>query len=632
MAATAATPPPSEPAQASDLWLSDFGNCALLREGGLACWGDKHALPQIVPNSADVVEVGLGMDALMLHRDGSLSALRYGGEVRRLAKLRDVEHVAAAGYLACGLLRDKTVHCYRNMVFATSEPGAAEQTPQALVGVRDASSLGVGPYFACVVRTGGKIGCAHVGPNSAKATYVAPIPGITGATRVVVGVSMACAELSAGGARCFSLGQTKRWIHDIPDATTVGVFQGDDFADSALVCSAAGQTVSCQRPEQTGGSYSLPALTNVQLQVPDGDEVVRIGVLNHAVCALTKAGDIHCQGHNIRGALGQANPRLLERAMAVPGLGKARGIAVGDRFGCALTQSREVWCWGQFPTIRGSTGEQPADSRPKRVPGLARIERIVATESYACAYDEGGRAHCFFGPEQENKPRAAYPVPALDHVAPAVLPDLGVLGQGIAIDAQGGVLLGPNPGFDDLKGLTLSPVAGLSDIAEISGAYSRFLVRSKQGRVWMMRARQGKLEAAPEPVPDLTGVTDIEGSRLMLLAKGKVVRIDDDVSKPVTVVESSDLMRLVAGPGVCGLTRQRAARCIPLGQEPGAVLFERVKAIEATAETQCAIDDDDRVLCRGACSRGECGVTHGVYFTATPMRVPLTKPRRASSP
>jgi hypothetical protein len=355
--------------------------------------------------------------------------------------------------------------------------------------------------------------------------------------------------------------------------------------------------------------------------------LTRLQAINHALCGLDGDGKIHCFGHNIGAVLGQPDTRNLELAARVPGVPKARSVGVGDRFACALTQAGEVWCWGQAVWALNSASEAPASSRPKRIAGLSEIARLVVNSAYACGFDGQNRAHCFFGVDDPKRSRTAYHVGVLDGVRHALLPEMGVLGQVLAISNQGQLLLGANPGFDDLKQLTLAPVSGFESVSRLAGAYSRFLVQNTDGRVYRLHARQGKLQGATEAFSALDGAHDLLGTSFALFEGGQVRGVDMDAKLAPRIVKVSPLVSLTNGPGVCGVTAKREVRCVAPRNSAVAdrVLFEHVQSIAGTYDTQCAIDASNHVVCRGKCETGQCGVTFGVHFSKTPLQVPLAK-------
>ncbi len=597
----------------------------MLVGGGVSCWGGREGgRPNAIKGSQDVSGVAVGMDTLLVHRDGKVSALRQGGQVRKLAKASDVAQAATQFMLSCLRFTRGTVSCYRSGVFKDSTPTAEERAPEPLPGVKDAVDIGVGIHFVCAVRAKGGVVCAHAGPESKGKPRAAPVPGVSNAKRVQVATSVACAQLADDRVRCFSLGRKSRWSKEFEAADTFAVHQGDPY-DSPLLCLSRGSSVGCQRLESIGGGHALPTLPPGNTQLPGIKTLTQLRAVNHAVCGLDTEGALHCFGHNINAVLGHPDTRYLDRAMPVSGVPKARDVGVGQRFACALTQSGEVWCWGLAATAKKSTAQEPVRSKPKRVAGLSGMKRMIVHNAYGCAFDPADNAHCFFGTESSSRSRAPYRVAALDGVQSALLPEMGVLGQAVAIDRKGQLLLGANPGFDDLKQLTLAPVPGLARARRVTGSYSRLLVQLADGKVHQLQARQGKLTSPIKHFAPFDSAVDMLGYRFALFQDGEVRTVGSNEKGARKIVQGSPLTRFVPGPGICGVTAKGSVRCVATSTfaSPEKTLFRSVVRVAGTEDTQCAIDASGRVLCRGACSTGECGVTQGVHYSKSPLRVPL---------
>ncbi|HMR07387.1 MAG TPA: hypothetical protein PKA88_16510 [Polyangiaceae bacterium] len=615
------------PALAAALYVHAGRGCVILRDGGVSCWGGREgAAPKRLKDSDDVVSLAFGLETLLSRRDGTVTALRQDGSMHTLSNLRDVAQVAGNWLLSCVRFKNGTVSCYRGGVFADHQPNAAERKPTPVLGIKDATDIDVGPHFACAVRSAGSVACAAVAPESKTAPRLVVVPGVTGAQRVFVATSMACAHLTDGRSQCFSLGRKQRWFKEFPAADAIAVHQGDAY-DSPLFCASRGPNVECERLESLGGGHALPTIPDGATALPGVARLSQLRIVNHAICGLDVDGGVHCFGYNLEGILGQPNTRYLEQATPVPGVPEARAVAVGDRFVCSLSQGGEVWCWGQAVWALKTASQTPADSRAKRIVGLTGMTRLIANEAYACAFDQKDHAHCFFGVDDPKRSRVPYRVSVLDGVRHALLPDMGVLGQVVAISKTGQLLLGPNPGFDDLKGLTLTPVSGLDNVRVVTGAYSRFLVQKADGSVYLLAARQGVLQDAPTAFPALDGAKDLLGTRLALFDKGEVRGMSTDEKSAHVLAKSSDLVSLTPGPGVCGTTAKRSVLCVAATNYAVAdtTLFENVHGVAGNADTQCAIDTADRVLCRGRCEAGQCGLTVGVHYSKIPLRVPLTQ-------
>ena len=430
---TVEQPEPSaktEPALAKRFDLRDGRGCAVLMGGGVSCWGGREGgSPTRITSSQSVSDVAVGTDTLLVHQDGSVSALRQGGQIRSLAKVSDAAQAATQWLLSCVRSNQGSVSCYQNGVFKDSTPTAEERAPDALPGVKDAVDIAVGVHFVCAVHAKGGVACAHAGPESKGKLRATPIPGVSNAKRVQVATSVACAQLADGRVRCFSLGKKRRWTKEFKAADSFAVHQGDPY-DSPLLCLSRAASVDCQRLESIGGGHALPTLPPGKTQFPDVKKLTQLRAVNHAVCGLTAEGSVHCFGHNINAVLGHPDTRYLESALPVAGVPSARGVGVGQRFACALTQSGEVWCWGLAATAQKSTALEPVRSKPKRVLGLSGMKRLIVHNAYGCAFDPKDQAHCFFGTESSSRARTPYRVADMDGVQSALLPEMGVLGPG----------------------------------------------------------------------------------------------------------------------------------------------------------------------------------------------------------
>jgi hypothetical protein len=130
------------------------------------------------------------------------------------------------------------------------------------------------------------------------------------------------------------------------------------------VCLARGASVSCERPAQFGTGRVLPALATGTTKLAGVTRVVRLGLVNHAACALDQAGAFACYGSNEAGVLGRPAPSNLEVATPVPGLPAAAAVGLGARFGCALALNGEVWRWGYSNwQARGPVADVPPDMK-----------------------------------------------------------------------------------------------------------------------------------------------------------------------------------------------------------------------------------------------------------------------------
>ena len=154
------------------------------------------------------------------------------------------------------------------------------------------------------------------------------------------------------------------------------------------------------------------------------------------------------------------------------------------------------------------------------------------------------------------------------------------------------------------------------------------------GKVHRVQARQGKLTSPTKRFAAFDNAVDTLGYRFALFQGGEVRTVGANEEGALTIVQKSPLTRLVPGPGICGVTANGAVRCVATSTfaSPEKTLFKSVVSVAGTEDTQCASDASGRVLCRGACSTGQCGVTHGVHYSKSPRRVPLPPATGTANP
>jgi WD40 repeat protein len=175
-------------------------------------------------------------------------------------------------------------------------------------------------------------------------TSLLPVPGVTDAVRVRLGLVYGCALDSRGGATCWgSLGSTIR--HQAPAPLAV-----------------------------TG-------------------RILDIGLGIHHACALATSGHVLCWGDNSRGQLGTG--RSSSTPAAVPGISDAEAIAVGDDHSCALRRTGTVLCWGDNAADQLGNGTGLQADRPGPVRGLANVQSISAAGRATCAVNKKGEVLCW---------------------------------------------------------------------------------------------------------------------------------------------------------------------------------------------------------------------------------------------
>jgi alpha-tubulin suppressor-like RCC1 family protein len=101
-------------------------------------------------------------------------------------------------------------------------------------------------------------------------------------------------------------------------------------------------------------------------------------------CAVVAGGAVRCWGSNDSGQLGTSPSGALWSAapVAVPGLGVATSVAVGEHHACAiLAGSGGVACWG----ANGSGQVGSAAAQPAILPGISGVQALALGGRHSCA-------------------------------------------------------------------------------------------------------------------------------------------------------------------------------------------------------------------------------------------------------
>lgn len=209
---------------------------------------------------------------------------------------------------------------------------------------------------------------------------------------------------------------------------------------------------------------------------------------------LAPDGTVLCQGRNqYRVCGGEAAIEFVEKTLPVPGVSKARAVAIADGWtSMVLGEDGRVYVWGRNDFgLLGGTDRGPAYERqePTPMPGLQGVTGIVAFEHGGAALRQDGTVW-MWGEDME-----------------------GLLATGVLT----------RPGENGKPHYTPERVDGLDSVVEIAGGSKHMLARKSDGTVWSWGAnkagqlglgdRQGK--ARPTKIQSLSGVTRIYAAEHM---------------------------------------------------------------------------------------------------------------------
>jgi alpha-tubulin suppressor-like RCC1 family protein len=113
---------------------------------------------------------------------------------------------------------------------------------------------------------------------------------------------------------------------------------------------------------------------------------------NTNTCVMLTSGGVDCWGNNDLGQLGDGSTVNSLIARAVKGISTARAMDLGPgSFGCAVLASGAIKCWGYIPTDGGAM----IATRAVRVPGISSATGVAVGEGHGCAVLASGAVRCW---------------------------------------------------------------------------------------------------------------------------------------------------------------------------------------------------------------------------------------------
>ena len=306
----------------SRLALGENFNCALLKAGGVKCWGYNYG---------GVLGLGEEQRDNPSNYDASLhSPIDFG----TTAAVKDV--VVGLRY-SCVLFETGQMKCW-------GDNGSGQLGYGHIQNIGDAEkldeidfvdvggrviSMDAGISHTCVVLEGGGVKCwgynfnGQLGLGHTENIGDDEVPSSIGtislgevAVEVSVGYRFSCARFVGGGVKC--------WGDDYAGA--LGLGERGDIGDD--------ETPQSSRLISLGGSVD---------QLSSGD---------YFSCALMDTGQVRCWGDNSNGQLGLGrtdaigDDELPSSVSAVDLPERAIQIATGNSYACALLESGKLLCWG----------------------------------------------------------------------------------------------------------------------------------------------------------------------------------------------------------------------------------------------------------------------------------------------
>jgi alpha-tubulin suppressor-like RCC1 family protein len=336
-----ATEVAAQPCGVRALSGGDGHTCALMRSGGVRCWGFNG-------------EGQLG--------DGTTEDTPLPPPVDLL---EDVQALSAGAYHTCVVRAEKGqggVRCWGENGSGQLGDGTtdARETPPGRDVLTGVTAVAAGPLHTCAltgaaqgrgVRCWGANDKGQLGDGSMTDRLVPPTTdALADVQAIATRYSHSCAVTRAGGVRCWGANEKGQ----LGDGTTTG------------------------RPAPVAA-------------VMTGAVAVTVG-LGHT-CAVTVAGGVRCWGDNVNGQLGDGTTtgRLVPAGVDV--LTDVQAITAGISHTCALSRAGVVRCWGS--NVYGELGDGTKVDRNKPTEVLTNVEAVAAAASHTCALTRAGEALCW---------------------------------------------------------------------------------------------------------------------------------------------------------------------------------------------------------------------------------------------
>ncbi|HEY1738735.1 MAG TPA: Calx-beta domain-containing protein, partial [Acidimicrobiia bacterium] len=283
--------------------------CALLRSGGVECWGDNElgqlgdgtttnrTTPVSVYGLASgVAAVSAGqLHTCVLRSAGGVECWGYNGDGElgngtttdeavpvAVSSLTAATQVSAGGYHTCALTSDGAAHCWGANDFGDLGDGTTttRTVPMTVVGLDDGvATIAAGGLYTCAVTDAGGAQCwgynrdGELGDGTGvDSDQPVDVAGLTsGMANIAAGLAHTCAVTIAGAAECWGDGEDGD-LGDGADAMSLAPVAVNGLS-TGVASMGVGEYQSCA--VLTSGSLSCWG-SNTSGQVGDGTTVNRL--------------------------------------------------------------------------------------------------------------------------------------------------------------------------------------------------------------------------------------------------------------------------------------------------------------------------------------------------------------------
>ena len=269
-------------------------------------------------------------------------------------------------YHTCVVRSDTGVSCWGQNNSGELGDGTTADAfaPVRVVGLTGVSRVGVGVNHSCALRTDGTVWCwgsniyGQIGDGTTtRRPAPTRVPTITNAIALGVGFSHSCAVLMGGALRCWGRNNTGQ----LGDGTTTDRFVPVAVAGIANVVEVAANGV-------TTGSTT---------------------------CARSMDGTVRCWGENGDGQVGDNTTIDRLTPTVAMGLSNAASLALGTRTTCAVRTDNTLWCWGSNGLGPYGNGTTASSRVPVAVSGMTGVAQVRLGSGHGCGVMTDCRVLCW---------------------------------------------------------------------------------------------------------------------------------------------------------------------------------------------------------------------------------------------